>query len=90
MKRVLLLAAHCVLPLLAFATFFLALSMIMPVTLGAQDSHRTLTNADVLNMAKSGIGDKTIILAIQQSPTKFDTSPEALIELKRGACQKMS
>ena len=73
MKRVLLLAAHCVLPLLAFATFFLTLSMIMPLTLVAQDSHRTLTNADVLNMAKSGMGDKTIILLIQQSPTKFDT-----------------
>jgi hypothetical protein len=63
---------------------FIPLSLILAATLVAQDGHRTLTNSDVLNMAKSGIGDKTIILAIQQNPAKFDTSPEALITLKQG------
>jgi hypothetical protein len=33
-------------------------------------------------MLKSGMGEKTILLAVQQAPTKFDTSPEALIQLK--------
>jgi len=33
-------------------------------------------------MSKSGIGDATIILTIQKSATKFDTSPDALIQLK--------
>jgi hypothetical protein len=45
-------------------------------------AQHTLTNADVLSMAKSGIGEQTILLAIQQGPTKFDTSPQALIDLK--------
>lgn len=48
----------------------------------AQEAQRTLTNADIVNMAKSGIGEQTIILTIQKATTKFDTSPEALIQLK--------
>jgi hypothetical protein len=43
-----------------------------------------ITNADVIGMAKAGIGDQTIILAIQRGPVKFDTSPQALIALKSG------
>ena len=43
---------------------------------------RILTNSDIANMVKSGIGDQTIILSIQKASTKFDTSPEALIQLK--------
>jgi hypothetical protein len=35
-------------------------------------------------MAKSGMSEKTIVLLIHQSPANFDTSPEALIELKKG------
>jgi len=34
-------------------------------------------------MARAGIGDETIIAAIQHSPTKFDTSPQSLILLKK-------
>jgi hypothetical protein len=41
-----------------------------------------ITNADVVGMAKAGIGDQTIVLAIQRGPVKFDTSPQALITLK--------
>jgi hypothetical protein len=65
-------------------TLFLALSLILSATLIAQDEHKVLTNADVLNMAKSGMSDKTILLLMQQSQAKFDTSPDALIELKKG------
>jgi hypothetical protein len=48
----------------------------------AQESPRVLTNADIINMAKSGISDQIIILSIQKSATKFDISPDALIQLK--------
>lgn len=34
-------------------------------------------------MAKSGIGEQTIILTIQKSAARFDTTPEGLIELKK-------
>jgi hypothetical protein len=33
-------------------------------------------------MTKAGIGEQTIILAIQRGPVSFDTSPQALIALK--------
>ena len=34
-------------------------------------------------MRNPGWGEQTIVLAIQQGPTAFDTSPQALIELKK-------
>jgi hypothetical protein len=40
------------------------------------------TNSDVISMTKAGIGEQTIILAIQRGADKFDTSPQALIALK--------
>jgi hypothetical protein len=43
-----------------------------------------ITNADVINMTKAGIGEQTIVAAIQHGPTKFDTSAQALIILKTG------
>jgi hypothetical protein len=50
--------------------------------LNSQEPHQTLANADIINLVKSGIGEQTIILTIQKATTKFDTSPEALIQLK--------
>lgn len=41
-----------------------------------------LTNKDVISMVKGGLAESTIVLAIQHSPTQFDTSPQALIELR--------
>jgi hypothetical protein len=41
-----------------------------------------ITNSDVISMAKAGISEQTIILAIQSGPVKFDTSPQTLITLK--------
>jgi hypothetical protein len=35
----------------------------------------TLTNSDVLSMVKAELAESTIILAIQQAVTNFDTSP---------------
>ena len=50
-----------------------------------QSNPTAVTNSDVIRMANAGIGDKTIILAIQRGPTMLDTSPEALIVLKKAA-----
>jgi hypothetical protein len=63
---------------LAVVAFSLLLS---PLVLG-QAASTDITNADVVSMTKAGIGEQTIILAIQRGPVKFDTSPQALIALK--------
>ncbi len=49
----------------------------------AQESHAPMTNADVIAMTKSGIAEQTVVLAIGREPASFDTSPQALIELKK-------
>ena len=42
-----------------------------------------LTNADVIRMFKANLAESTILLAIDQRPAcAFDTTPDALIELK--------
>lgn len=43
---------------------------------------KALTNADVVKMVKAGLDTDTIVLAIRQGATAFDTSPDALIALK--------
>lgn len=56
----------------------------------AQQTKASMTNADIVEMAKAGLPESTIILAIQQSQTNFDTSPQALIQLKKqGVSQKV-
>ena len=42
-----------------------------------------LTNKDVVEMVRAGFGTHTIVLEIENSASKFDTSPRALIRLKR-------
>jgi hypothetical protein len=41
-----------------------------------------LTNKDVIKMQKAGLTDETILLSIQREPADYDTSTDALIELK--------
>jgi hypothetical protein len=56
----------------------------------AQQAKTSMTNADVVEMVKAGLPETTIVLAIQQSQTNFDTSPQALILLKKqGVGQKI-
>ncbi len=50
--------------------------------LAAQQEQKRLTNADVVGMVKAGLAESTILLAIERSPSDFDTSPAALVELK--------
>ena len=43
---------------------------------------KPLVNADIVKMVKAGLAENTIVLAIQNKPSAFDTSPEELIRLK--------
>jgi hypothetical protein len=45
-------------------------------------TQKPLTNADIVNMAKQGFGAGLIVKDIQSSSSDFDTSPQALIDLK--------
>ena len=63
---------------LALLALFL---LVAPLAMG-QAAPATITNSDVISMTKAGIGEQTIILAIQRGPVDFDTSPKALIVLK--------
>jgi hypothetical protein len=64
--------------------FCLALLSVFVFSLSvvAQQTKKPLTNSDVVEMTKAGLTENTIILAIQQGPSQFDTSPSALIQLK--------
>jgi hypothetical protein len=48
----------------------------------SQQEQTVLTNQDVLEMLKSGLSTEIIVAKIKNSPSKFDTSPAALQELK--------
>ena len=48
-----------------------------------QDSGAPLKNSDVIEMMKSGLGPRTIVLLIRQSQCNFDTSPQAMMKLKK-------
>ncbi len=49
----------------------------------AQDSQKSLTNADVVKMVKGGLPESVVVSAIQSSPAKYDISPDALIALQK-------
>jgi len=56
----------------------------------AQQEKKPLTNNDIVTMLKAELTESTIILAVQQSSANFDTSPDALIQLKKqGASPKI-
>jgi hypothetical protein len=49
----------------------------------AQETHKSLTNADVVRMVNAGLQESTIIAAIRTSPAAFDVSVDGLIGLKQ-------
>ena len=54
------------------------------VSLASSPAHaETLDNQSVLTLVSAGLGDEAIIAKIKTSATKFDTSMDALIKLKR-------
>ncbi|HYX70507.1 MAG TPA: hypothetical protein VE825_15340 [Terriglobales bacterium] len=65
--------------------FFVVSALALALTVMAaaqQPKPKTFTNADVIKLAKAGLDDSTIVLAIQQHPAQYDTSADALIDLK--------
>jgi hypothetical protein len=50
---------------------------------GLADKRAPLTNADIVAMKKSGMGEHTIVLAIGAGPNNFNTSPASLVQLKK-------
>lgn len=62
------------LPLLLLLTLF-------PLTTFAQPGKQPLTNADIIEMAKQGVPESTMLLVIQTSSTRFDVSPQGLVIL---------
>ena len=60
-----------------------ALLVCVSFGLNAQEARKPITDDDVVSMTKAGLQEQTIVLAIEQGPTTFDTSPQALIVLKK-------
>src|SRR2546423_11743270 len=42
-----------------------------------------LKNADIVRMTKSGLGEDVILALIKKTPSAFDTTPNALVDLKK-------
>jgi len=50
---------------------------------GSNASQPAITNDDVVKLVKAGMADTTVVAVIQKGPDRFDTSPTALIALKK-------
>lgn len=66
------------------AALFIAVLALCGVTGTFGQTQKPLTNADILNMTKQGFDPALIVKDIQSSSSDFDTSPQALIDLKNG------
>jgi hypothetical protein len=53
-----------------------------PASAQQQQEQSSLVNKDVLEMLKAGLSSDVVVAKIKTSPSKFDTSPAALQELK--------
>jgi hypothetical protein len=62
-------------------SLIISLALVCPAVTARQQK-KALTNADVVAMVKAGLPENTVVLAIQQGPTDFDISAQALIQLK--------
>jgi hypothetical protein len=60
----------------------IACLLIVACASGRAQQKKPLTNSDVVEMVKAGLDEPTILMAIQVSPSQFDLSVQALINLK--------
>src|SRR5881392_3288619 len=67
-----------------FATIIALVLGLCPLS-AAQNSAKPLTNEDVVAMVKGGLGESTIVSAIQSQESSFDVSANALLALKKNA-----
>lgn len=66
-------------------TLLLLLLCVSPSPCAArQKADEPLTNASVVKLVRAGFREKTVIAIIGRRPSRFDLSPDALIELKKG------
>jgi hypothetical protein len=59
-----------------------ATTVAAPSSLAAPAKSGTLTNSDIVQLVKVGLGDEAIVAKIQTSPHAFDLSTDGLIALK--------
>lgn len=60
----------------------LLLSFLLAIPLAAIAA--PMTNDDVIKMVKGGLGEATVLQAIDAAEAGFDTSPDGLVKLKQG------
>ena len=61
-------------------TFLFAVLLALSLPLQAAP----MTNDDVIKMVKGGLGEATVLQAIEGAEPGFDTSPDGLVKLKQG------
>jgi outer membrane lipoprotein SlyB len=66
----------------AYAMKKILLAILLLVPLAAMAA--PMTNDDVIKMVKGGLGEATVIQAINAAEGGFDTSPDGLVKLKQG------
>lgn len=71
-----------------FVSLVLLLFILTIVVATASAQTKPLTNDDVVKMVKAELGDDTVVKAIRASDTAFDTSPDALLQLKNAGLSK--
>lgn len=59
---------------------FCLLLLVLPFAVAAAP----MTNDDVIKLVKGGLGDATVLQAIDGAEPGFDTSPDGLVKLKQG------
>ncbi len=68
----------------------LAIMMILILICGPVFSEEILTNENIVNMVKAGLGDELILTKIGTSKNQFDVSTDAILKLKNeGANEKI-
>ena len=63
---------------------FRALLLCMPLLAPTVANAAPMTNDDVIKMVRGGLGESTVIQAVNGAAPGFDTSPDGLVRLKQG------
>ena len=68
---------------LKFAAMVGMTGLMLFAPLLSQQTHKPLTNLDVIKMVKGGLPESVVVSTIKSGPAKFDTSPDGLIALHK-------
>ena len=68
---------------LKFAAMVGMMGLMLFAPLLSQQTHKPLTNLDVIKMVKGGLPESVVVSTIKSGPAKFDTSPDGLIALHK-------